>query len=113
MLIGPATYLVLRAVERRAICPIGSGLIIGTYMAVYSSLRMIVEPFKEIGVEQLRDLQPFHAVEQVTGLTIRTGQWLSIVPLAAGVFLIWRALRDGGALLHSPTIARGAPTSSA
>lgn len=94
LLIGPATYLVLRAVERRNIRPIGSGLIAGTFLTVYFGLRIFVEQYKEFYVEQLRDMAPFRTIEQWLGLPIHTGQWLSIVPVLAGVILIVRALQS-------------------
>jgi phosphatidylglycerol---prolipoprotein diacylglyceryl transferase len=93
MFIGPVAYLVLRAVERRAIRPVGAGLVAGTYMVLYSVLRMFVEQFKAIDDEPLRALAPFQAAERLTGWTIHTGQWLCVAPLAAGLVLVWRALR--------------------
>ena len=94
-LIGPITYLVLWEVERRDIRPIGSGLIAGTSLTVFFSLRIFVEQFKDFWVEQLRDLTPFRQIEQLLGVPIHTGQWLSVVPVCIGVFMLFRALRYG------------------
>ena len=93
LLIGPITYLVLLALERRNIRPIGSGLIAGAFLAVYFGLRIYVERFKEFYLEQLRTMPPFRNIESWLGVPIHTGQWLSIVPFLAGVFLVARALR--------------------
>lgn len=93
LLMGPATYLVLRAVEKRDIRPIGSGLIAGTFLVVYFGLRIFVEQYKDFYVEQLRERAPFRNVEQWLGVPIHTGQWLSILPVLAGIFLIARAMR--------------------
>lgn len=95
MLIGPITYLVLREVERREIRPIGSGLIGGTFLTVYFGIRIFTEQFKDFYVEQLRDMTPFRQVEQLVGFPIHTGQWLSMLPVCFGVFLLVRALRHG------------------
>jgi phosphatidylglycerol---prolipoprotein diacylglyceryl transferase len=92
--IAPLTYLVLRAVERRDIRPIGSGLIAGVFLATYFSLRIGVEFFKDFYVEQLRTMAPFRAVEGLVGFEIHTGQWLSILPVVAGLALIARAMRQ-------------------
>lgn len=92
LLIGPATYLALRAVEQRNIRPIGSGLVAGTFLAVYFSLRIFVEQYKEFFVEPLRETAPFRNIEQWLGVAIHTGQWLSILPVLAGIFLIVRAM---------------------
>jgi|ERR1035437_6905314 prolipoprotein diacylglyceryl transferase len=94
MLIGPVTYLVLVAVERRRIRPIGSGLIAGMFLTVYFGLRIFVEQYKDFYVEQLRGMPPFRNIEQWLGFPIHTGQWLSIVPLLTGMFLIARAMRS-------------------
>jgi len=93
MLIGPVTWLVLVAVERRNIRPIGTGLIGGTFLTVYFGLRIFVEQYKDFYVEDLRALAPFSAVEQWLGFPIHTGQWLSVLPVLAGLFLVARARR--------------------
>jgi phosphatidylglycerol:prolipoprotein diacylglycerol transferase len=92
LLIGPFTWLVLREVERRNVRPIGSGLLAGTFLAVYFGVRMFVEPFKDFYLEQLRDTSALQAVERFLGFPIHTGQLLSVVPLLAGLALIARAL---------------------
>lgn len=94
LMIGPVTYLVLRAVEKRGIRPVGSGLIAGTFLCVYFGLRIYVEQYKDFYVEQMRQLAPFRDIEQLLGFPIHTGQWLSILPVLAGVFLIVRALKS-------------------
>ena len=93
-LIGPVTYLVLRAVERRGIRPIGSGLVAGTFLSVYFGLRLFVERYKDFYLEQMRGMAPFRAVEGWLGVPIHTGQWLSIVPVLVGIVLVVRALRS-------------------
>ena len=93
LLIGPVTWLALTAIERRNIRPIGSGLIAGTFLTVYFGLRIFVERYKDFYVEDLRQLAPFSAVEQWLGVPIHTGQWLSVLPVLAGVWLIARAMR--------------------
>jgi phosphatidylglycerol:prolipoprotein diacylglycerol transferase len=93
LLIGPATYLVLTAVERRNVRPIGSGLIVGAFLAVYFGLRIFVEQYKDFYFEQMREMAPFRNIEQWLGIAIHTGQWLSILPLLVGIVLVARALR--------------------
>lgn len=93
LLIGPAAWLVLTAVERRNIRPIGSGLIAGTFLTVYFGLRIFVEQYKDFYAEEFREFAPFAAVERWIGVPIHTGQWLSVVPVLLGVFLIVRALK--------------------
>lgn len=93
LLIGPVTFLVLTAVERRNIRPVGSGLIAGLFLTVYFGLRIVVERYKDFYLEQLRTLAPFSSVEQWLGVSIHTGQWLSIPPLLAGLYLMIRAWR--------------------
>jgi prolipoprotein diacylglyceryl transferase len=94
LLIGPVTWLVLRAVEKRGIRPIGSGLIAGTFLTTYFGLRIFVERYKDFYLEQMREMAPFRNIEQWLGFPIHTGQWLSILPVLAGVFLIVRSLRQ-------------------
>lgn len=91
LLIGPIAFGVLVALERRGIRPIGSGLIAGSFLAVYFSFRIVVEHFRAFSLEQLRELAPFSTVEQWLGAPIHTGQWLSIPPLLGGLYLIARA----------------------
>lgn len=98
LLIGPITFLVLREVERRNIRPIGSGLISGTFLTVYFGIRIFVEQYKDFYVEQLRDMTPFRQIEQMVGFPIHTGQWLSILPVCVGVFMLSRAWRHGNEL---------------
>jgi len=95
MLIGPVTYLVLHALERRGIRPVGSGLVAGAFLTVYFGLRIFVEQYKDFYVEELRELGPFGSVEQWLGFPIHTGQWLSVLPVLFGILLIGRALRSG------------------
>jgi prolipoprotein diacylglyceryl transferase len=90
---GPLTYLVLREVERRNVRPIGSGLISGTFLAVYFGMRLYVETFKDFYLEQVRELPPFSTIESLLGVKIHTGQWLSLLPCLIGIALIIRALR--------------------
>ncbi len=90
---GLLTWVVLREVERRNIRPIGSGLIAGTFLATYFTLRILAEYFKMFYIEQLRTMSPFRDVEELVGFPIHTGQWLSVLPVLAGVLLIRRALR--------------------
>jgi prolipoprotein diacylglyceryl transferase len=112
LLIGLVTYLVLRALERRNIRPIGSGLIAGTFLTVYFGLRIFVEQYKDFYVEQLRGMPPFRNIEQWLGFPIHTGQWLSVLPVLAGILLIARAMRSGVRLsertrtTHQPMGAR-------
>jgi phosphatidylglycerol:prolipoprotein diacylglycerol transferase len=93
LLIGPATFVVLWVVERRHIRPIGSGLIAGTFLATYFSLRIVVESFKDFYIEQWRTLPPFSTIEHMVGFPIHTGQWLSVLPVLAGVGIVLYALR--------------------
>ncbi len=95
LLIGPVTFLVLRALERRNIRPIGSGLIAGTFLTVYFGLRIFVEQYKDFYVEELREMPPFRNIELWLGFPIHTGQWLSVLPFLAGILLIARAMRWG------------------
>ncbi len=92
-MIGPLTWLVLHAVERRKIRPIGSGLLSGVFLATYFSLRIAVEYFKDFYVEQLRTTAPLRAAEHWLGFRIHTGQLLSVLPALAGALLIVYALR--------------------
>ncbi len=103
VLIGPATWLVLRAVERRNIRPIGSGLVAGTFLTVYFTLRIFVEQFKEPGTEWLRDTVPARLAEHWLGAPVLTGQLLSVLPALAGVLLIARALRAPRDREQAPT----------
>lgn len=105
MLIGPFTYLVLLAIERRNVRPVGSGLIAGTFLAVYFGLRILVEQFKDVSAEQLSALPPLRNVEQWLGVPIHTGQWLSVLPVLAGILLVVRALRSGVRLGERPPTA--------
>jgi phosphatidylglycerol---prolipoprotein diacylglyceryl transferase len=105
MLIGPVTYLVLLAVERRNIRPIGSGLIAGTFLTVFFGLRIFVEQYKDFYIEQLREMPPFRNIEQWLGFPIHTGQWLSILPVLAGIYLIARAMRSGALLSEDGSVA--------
>jgi prolipoprotein diacylglyceryltransferase len=98
LLIGPFTFLVLWLVERRNIRPIGSGLIAGTFLVVYFGVRIFVEPFKDFYIEQWRTLPPFSTVEHWLGVSIHTGQWLSVLPVCAGIFMMARALRRAAPL---------------
>lgn len=93
LLIGPATYLVLRTLERRNIRPVGSGLVAGTFLLVYFGLRIFVEQYKDFYVEQWRETLPVQNLEHSLGFPIHTGQWLSVLPVLAGVLLIARAMR--------------------
>ena len=91
-----STYLVLLALERRNIRPVGSGLIAGAFLTVYFGLRIFVEQYKDFYVEEMRELGPFRNVEQWLGFPIHTGQWLSVLPVFFGVLLIGRALMAVG-----------------
>lgn len=91
--IGPLTWLVLRAVERRAIRPIGSGLLAGIFLVTYFTGRFFVEFFKGELEEQLRELSAMRFLEHWMGFPLRTGQWLSLVFIAAGCVLMLRAWR--------------------
>ncbi|HYV99463.1 MAG TPA: prolipoprotein diacylglyceryl transferase [Gemmatimonadaceae bacterium] len=102
LLIGPITWLVLHALEKRNIRPVGSGLIAGTFLTCYFGVRIFVEQYKDFYLEQVRALPPFSSIEHWLGVPVHTGQWLSIVPLVAGTCLIARALR----LPHAPAIPR-------
>jgi prolipoprotein diacylglyceryltransferase len=95
LLIGPVTYLVLLALERRNIRPVGSGLIAGAFLTVYFGLRIFVEQYKDFYVEEMRELGPFRSVEQWLGFPIHTGQWLSVLPVLVGIALMARAMRAG------------------
>jgi phosphatidylglycerol:prolipoprotein diacylglycerol transferase len=104
---GILTWLVLREVERRNIRPIGSGLIAGTFLLVYFTLRIIAEHFKQFYIEQWRTMSPFSDVERLVGFPIHTGQWLSVIPVLAGAFLVARALRQ-----PAPPVSSAHPTVS-
>jgi prolipoprotein diacylglyceryl transferase len=93
LLIGPLTWLVLLWVERRRIRPIGSGMLAGTFLTVYFGVRIFVERYKDFYVEQLREYGPFRAIEGWLAFPIHTGQWLSVLPVIIGIWLIARALR--------------------
>lgn len=96
LMIGPVTYLVLHALERRNVRPIGSGLVAGAFLTVYFGLRIFVERYKEFYLEQLRDLGALRQVEQWVGFPVHTGQWLSLLPVLLGLVLVGRALRSEG-----------------
>ena len=92
LLIGPITWLVLTAIERRNLRPIGSGLIAGAFLTVYFGLRIFVEQYKDFYAEAIRQLAPFSAIEQWLGVPVHTGQWLSVLPVLAGIYLMVRAM---------------------
>lgn len=93
LLIGPATYVLLRALERRHLRPVGSGLVAGAFLAIYFAGRIFVEQYKDFYPEPWRVVTPFRQVEQWLGVPIHTGQWLSALPVLVGVLLVLRALR--------------------
>jgi phosphatidylglycerol:prolipoprotein diacylglycerol transferase len=93
ILIGLVTWLVLTAIEKRNARPIGSGLIAGAFLTVYFGLRIFVEQYKEFYTGELRELAPFNAFEQLLGVQIHTGQWLSVLPVVGGLYLMARARR--------------------
>lgn len=95
LLIGPITYAVLRAVERRYPDRAGSGLVAGAFLAVYFGLRIFVEQYKDFYVEQVRTLEPFATIERWVGAPIHTGQWLSVIPVCVGLVLLVRAMPLG------------------
>jgi len=106
LLIGPVTWLVLREVERRNIRPIGSGLVAGTFLAVYFGIRIFVERYKDFYREEMREMAPFSTIEGWLGFPIHTGQWLSLPALLVGIFLIVRAMGSKNASLPAirPTL---------
>lgn len=93
MLMGPLTWVVLVQVERRRPGSVGSGLLAGTFLLVFFGLRIVAERFKDFTVEELRTTAPLQAAESMLGGAVHTGQWLSIVPVLLGAFLVWRAAR--------------------
>lgn len=93
LMIGPITWLVLTAVERRSTRPMGSGVIAGTFLVVYFGLRIWVEQYKDFYVEDLRSTGLVRLTEDLIGQPIHTGQLLSVVPVLAGVIVLVRAQR--------------------
>lgn len=79
----------IRIAERRDRRVVGTGLSIGLFLGTYFCLRFIAEFFKERMTEQLRDPGgPLAALERILGVTLTTGQWLSIVPAIVGIVMI-------------------------
>ena len=91
-LMGVCTYFIVMAVQKSDIRRAGSGLMGGVFMTVYFSFRFCVEFFKEFQTEQLRTEGPLGALEQSLGYHFTMGQWLSVIPVAIGVWMIARAL---------------------
>lgn len=89
---GVVTYGVLTLLEKRDIRRAGSGFLAGSFLAIYFSFRFLVEFVKEFQTEQLRTEGPLGAIEQTIGMHFTMGQWLSLIPVAAGLWLIARAL---------------------
>jgi phosphatidylglycerol:prolipoprotein diacylglycerol transferase len=91
-MMGVITYFVLMAVQKADIRRAGSGLMGGVFMTVYFSFRFLVEFFKEFQTEQLRTEGPLGAIEQSIGYHFTMGQWLSVIPVAVGLWMIARAM---------------------
>ena len=93
-------------VERRGRDTAGSGVSTGIFLTGYFSLRIVIEFFKQVGVEQLREAGgPLETLNRMTGLTLNTAQWLSVVPVAIGSILLIRAARRNRPVLIAPAVA--------
>ncbi len=91
-MMGVVTYFVLMGVQKADIRRAGSGLMGGVFMTVYFSFRFTVEFFKEFQHEELRTQGPLGAIEQTIGYHFTMGQWLSVIPVALGLWMISRAM---------------------
>lgn len=89
---GVITYFVLMTLQKADIRRAGSGFLGGVFMTMYFSFRFTVEFFKEFQHEELRTEGPLGAIEQTIGYHFTMGQWLSVIPVALGLWMIARAL---------------------
>lgn len=94
VIMGIITYFAVMEVQRRDIRRAGSGLMAGVFLTVYFFFRFTVEFFKEFQIEQLRTEGPLGGIEQAINFHFTMGQWLSVIPVIIGIFLIARALRQ-------------------
>ena len=106
---GVATYAALTLLEKRDVRRAGSGLMAGTFLAIYFSFRFLVEFVKEFQTEQLRTEGPLGAIEQAIGYHFTMGQWLSLIPVAAGLILIVRAMLQDREAFPAPVAYVEAP----
>lgn len=114
-LMGVATYFVVMTVEKLDIRRAGSGLMGGVFMTMYFTCRLTVEFFKEYQTEELHSAAPVALVsdpstwlgglEEAIGVHPTMGQWLSIIPILIGVFMVIRALRQPRDLFAPPLSA--------
>ena len=93
-LMGVITYFTLMALEKKDIRRAGSGFIGGVFMTMYFGFRFTVEFFKEFQTEQLRTEGPLGTIENAIGFHFTMGQWLSVIPVCIGLWMIARALRQ-------------------
>jgi phosphatidylglycerol:prolipoprotein diacylglycerol transferase len=92
---GLVTWWVLVQVQKRDIRRAGSGLSAGVFLTVYFSFRFVVEFFKEFQTEQLRTgTGPLADFERSIQYHFTMGQWLSVIPVVAGLWIIARALKQ-------------------
>ncbi len=89
---GVLTYFVLMGLQKADIRRAGSGFFGGVFLTMYFSFRFLVEFFKEFQTEQLRTEGPLGAIEQSIGYHFTMGQWLSVIPVAMGLWMIARAM---------------------
>ncbi|MCO4761406.1 MAG: prolipoprotein diacylglyceryl transferase [Myxococcales bacterium] len=88
---GLITYFVLKAVEKKDLRNAGSGLQLGVFLVMYFSFRFLVEFFKEYQVDKF--ISKAEEIRQgAEGFQLTMGQYLSILPVLAGLVFIWRAM---------------------
>jgi prolipoprotein diacylglyceryl transferase len=93
-LMGVTTFAVLMFLQKLDIRRAGSGFIAGVFLILYFSFRFTVEFFKEFQTEELRTQGPLGAIEEAMNYHFTMGQWLSVIPVLMGVYLLVTALRQ-------------------
>ena len=93
-LMGVTTFGVLMFLQKLDIRRAGSGFLAGVFLILYFSFRFTVEFFKEFQTEELRTQGPLGAIEEAIGYHFTMGQWLSVIPVLMGVYLLVTALRQ-------------------
>ena len=112
-MMGVVTYFVVMAVEKKDIRRAGSGLMAGVFLIVYFSFRFTVEFFKEFQTEQLRQGGLLGGIENAIGFHFTMGQWLSVIPVLAGIAIFVRALRQPKDAIALPKATPDTPEQAA
>ncbi len=102
VLMGFITFAVLMWVIRQDWRRAGSGLVSGIFLILYFSFRFIVEFFKEFQVDSLAE-GALEAQKAGEGLALTMGQYLSILPVAIGVWMLVKAIREPKDDIPEPT----------